>query len=186
MANLESAFINGKKIYLRSISESDLTGNYLRWFNDSDVTEHMIKGTYPTTINDLRRYYDQVILSQKNLILAVIEKENDEHIGNIGLHEINFLHQNAEMGICLGEKRYWGKGMAKEAIALICHHGFQQLNMQRIELGVLATHRSAIRSYEAIGFKNEGIKRNKVYKNGEFVDVIMMAMLKDELNRDFL
>jgi ribosomal-protein-alanine N-acetyltransferase len=130
----------------------------------------------------LRQYYEQVVLSPKHLVLAVIDKESDAHIGNVGLHEINYLFQNAEMGICLGEKQYWGRGRGKEAIALICQHGFRQLNLQRIELGVLTTHRSAIKTYETIGFKHEGVKRKKVYKHGEFIDVVIMGMLKDELN----
>ena len=54
------------------------------------------------------------------------------------------------------------------------------MNLNRIELGVLGSNISGLKLYEKVGFKREGVKRQSIYKNGKFVDVIMMAILKEE------
>jgi ribosomal-protein-alanine N-acetyltransferase len=179
-------FLQGSTIYLRAFEEADLEGNYKYWFNDAEVTRQMVKGALPATKPQLANYYREVVESSTNLILAIVDNNSNRHIGNIGLHDINYMHQSAELGICIGEKPFWGKGIGKGAIALLCKHAFMQLNLRRIELGVFASHTSGIRSYEAAGFKREGLKRSAIYKDGQWEDIVTMGMLKNELNLSLL
>ena len=53
-------------------------------------------------------------------------------------------------------------------------------SLNRIELGVLENNLPAIRLYEKNGFVKEGIKRNSNYKNGKYISMIMMSLLKEE------
>ncbi|WP_261303482.1 GNAT family N-acetyltransferase [Paenibacillus andongensis] len=174
-------FLSGNKVYLRQIEQEDLFGPYMDWFHDSEVTHHMLKGALPLSRKQQQDYFDQVINNSTNLILAIIHKEDNAHIGNVGLHNMDAIHRFAEMGVIIGNKDYWGKKLGEEAIRLICEHGFNQLNLNRIELGVIHSHKSAIRLYEKLGFRHEGVKRNHIFKHGNYVDVVLMAMLKGEM-----
>lgn len=174
-------FISGDRVYLRMVQEEELFGPYMDWFHDDQVTHHMVKGAFPLTPQQQRSYFEQVINSSNNLVLAIVNRSDDVHIGNVGLHGIDWIHRVAELGIIIGESQYWGQGLAAEAIRLICRHGFAQLQLNRIELGVLETHHAAIRLYEKMGFQREGLKRNHIYKHGQYVNVVLMGMLKGEL-----
>ncbi|NRF93658.1 GNAT family N-acetyltransferase [Paenibacillus frigoriresistens] len=175
-------FIKGHQIDLHPLLDKDLEGAYWSWFNDADVTRYMIKGATPNTPFLQKQYFNNVVGDvSNNLVLAIIFKENSEHIGNVGLHHINQIHRNAEMGVILGEKAYWGMGIATEAITLICKHGFEHLNLHRIELGVFEEHIGGIKCYEKIGFRREGLKREHVYKYGAYRNVVTMGLLREDL-----
>jgi len=175
---MSQPFIIGERVYLRTIVQADLNQSYLDWFNDSEVTHHMVKGAFPQHIEQQKVYFENVIVSHDHLVLAIICNDEQVHIGNVGLHHIDPVHRYAELGIIIGDKRYWGKGYGAEAIRLICQHGFNQLNLHRIELGVLGCHAAAIRSYEKIGFQHEGIRRKQIFKNGQYEDVVLMGILQ--------
>jgi RimJ/RimL family protein N-acetyltransferase len=80
----------------------------------------------------------------------------------------------------LGEKEFWNKGYGTEAMQLVLQHGFQTLNLNRIMLEVYTTNPRAIRCYEKVGFVHEGCKRQGMYKNGVYIDVLLMSVLRQE------
>lgn len=59
------------------------------------------------------------------------------------------------------------------------------MNLNRIELGVLESNTRALKLYEKVEFNREGVKRQSIYKNGKFVDMIMMAILKEEFTENY-
>jgi len=73
-----------------------------------------------------------------------------------------------------------GKGIGYFATTEILNHAFNNINLNRIELGVLESNARALKLYEKVGFKREGVKHQSIYKNGKFVDMIIMAILKEE------
>jgi RimJ/RimL family protein N-acetyltransferase len=92
------------------------------------------------------------------------------------------LNQSAEFHIMLGEKTNYGQGIGSFAIANILYHAFYNLNLNRIELTVLPYNKRAIRLYEKMGFKKEGIKRMAIYKRGHFVDTLEYSILRGEFD----
>jgi len=73
-----------------------------------------------------------------------------------------------------------GKGIGIFAVNTMLIYTFRNMNLRRIELGVLANNKRAINLYDKIGFKIEGVKRQAVFKNGEYIDLIDCAILRDE------
>jgi len=78
------------------------------------------------------------------------------------------------------EKDYRGKGYGKEAIILLMDYAFGHLNFHRISIGVVGFNDNALRFYEKIGFKQEGIQRDSYYYNYKYHDFVMMSILEDE------
>lgn len=64
-----------------------------------------------------------------------------------------------------------------EAIRLIVGHGFEQLGLHRIQLEAYAYNHRALRVYEKVGFVVEGIRREVEFRDGEWVDEMLMALL---------
>jgi len=88
--------------------------------------------------------------------------------------------RTTDLSIIIGEKSVWGKGYGNEAMKLLLDYVFGYLNYHRIAIGVVGTNERALRFYERIGFKQEGIQRDGYYYAHEYQDFVMMSLLEDE------
>jgi RimJ/RimL family protein N-acetyltransferase len=106
--------------------------------------------------------------------------ETGQPIGTLSLFDLDHLNGSAGMGIFIGEKSLWGKGYGTDAHNALLDFGFGELRLERVWLDVYDYNPRARRSYEKCGFRLEGIKRHGVFKNGRYVDVELMSILRDE------
>lgn len=180
---MRKEFLVGKNIYLREIEEADINDHYQQWFNDEEVCLLNSHHRFPNYRQDMQAYFQDVIKSHRNLILAIIAKDTDEHVGNISLQNIDNINQNAELAIIVGNKDYWGKGVGKDACELIISHGFNNLNLYRIYFGTASENVSMQKVGEALGFKREGVARAALFKNGKFYDFYNYGLLKNEFQK---
>jgi len=172
-------FIDGKKVCLRPVFKEDLQKDYLRWINDRSndgLTGHAL---FPHTLADLESFFMSRIKDKRTLWLAIIKKENDRHIGNIELSDIDLINGNAEYKILL-DKNEQGKGLGYEASKLILDHGFKKLNLHRIYLGVHQDNKAALGLYKKLGFKVEGTLRQHFHRAGQYKNIIVMGLLSRE------
>lgn len=80
-----------------------------------------------------------------------------------------------------GEKSYWDQGCGREAVGLMLRYRFNTLNLNRIYLRVYETNQRAIRAYKRAGFVHEGRMRQARFQDGGYIDVLLMAVLRSEL-----
>ena len=174
--------IVGKKVRLRAIEKEDLV-SCQRWLNDREVTQFLLQHS-PISMSMEEQWFDtqQAIPPEKGQVLAIEALSEDRwvYIGNTGLHNADAVTREAEFGIFIGEKEFWGKGYGKEASLLMLKHGFEDLNLNRIYLFVFENNPRAIASYKAAGFVQEGILREAIYKNGRYYNVHVMSVLRSE------
>ncbi len=179
-------FLTGENIYLRGLEYSDLDkGNYLEWLNDPEVCEFNSHHVHPYTRSMAEDYIKMVNSSDKHLVMAVVLSYTNEHIGNISLQGIHPIHRCAEYAVLMGEKRYWGKGYAKEASRLIVEHGFLALNLHRIHCGTTEENIAMQKLADYMGMTKEGRRKEAVYKNGRFVDVLEYGVLRPDFFKKF-
>ena len=136
------------KVSIRPLEEQDAYISY-KWRNDPEVFK------YTGNI-----YTEEITLeSELTWIQRVIKNENEYrcailvdgiYVGNIYL--TNIKNDSAEYHIFIGDKRFWGKGVAQQASAEIIRYGFKNLNLNKIELEVRHQNVGAIHLYEKIGF----------------------------------
>jgi RimJ/RimL family protein N-acetyltransferase len=177
-----SPFLRGERCSLRPLRREDVDGGWADWFNDPEVTRHMYRGVFPNTREEQLAFYESIAAGdQSNLVLAIAAEPGGEHVGTIGLHRIDWVNRSAEYGIVVGEESARGRGIGTEATRLICRHGFERLNLHRIWLGVLASHESAIRMYQGLGFQEEGRLREELLRDGRREDKLIMGLLAGEL-----
>jgi len=177
---MKNAFLVGTYIYLRPIVKEDLNETYRDWFNDAEVCQFNSHHRFPNYDQNMQEYFTNVIQSRENLILAICDKGNDLHIGNISLQGIDSLNQAAEFAIVIGDKTYWGKGVGEEATHIILDHGFAQLNLHRIYCGTAEDNVGMQNLARKIGFIKEGVSRQALFKNGTFKDLLHFGLLRNE------
>jgi [ribosomal protein S5]-alanine N-acetyltransferase len=180
---MDVPFLEDQDFYLRELRETDLDGHWYSWFNDSEVTKYQNKKIFPNNREKQKIYYETIKNSTSDVVFAIIEKKSNTHIGNVGLHHIDWVHRSAELGIVIGEKDFWGKGFGKKAWKLITEYGFMTLNLHRIYAIVMTDNISSVKSAEASGFKKEGTIREVFYKNGKYLNIYYYNITREDFNR---
>jgi RimJ/RimL family protein N-acetyltransferase len=180
---VNTPFLVGRTIYLRPLEPADLAGAYSEWLNDREVTRYLETGIFPTTRDALQRYYQNVVLSRDNVALAIVLRDDDRHVGNIKLGPINWVHRRADMGVLIGDRGCWGRGIGTEAVRLITQYAFDRLNLHKVTLGVYAGHEPALRLYQSLGFEIEGTLKEHLFSDGRYHDKIVMGVRRAAFDR---
>jgi len=172
--------IYGKDVRLRAIEREDID-RFVRWFNDPEVRRYLLMYE-PMSRAQEERWFEERLSRKDDLLLAIEVREGDRwvHIGNMGLHRIDWKNRGATLGIVIGEKEYWGKGYGTEAVRTMLRYAFHELGLNRVELETYSFNPRAQRCYEKAGFHREGVRREALYCDGQFHDVITMGILRRE------
>jgi ribosomal-protein-alanine N-acetyltransferase len=164
--------------YLRGLRASDLEGRWAEWFNDPIVTRFQAKGYQPNTREKQRQYFEQLSTSRTDVVLAIVDRATDLHVGNVGLHQIDTLHRTAVLGIVLGERQAWGRGIGRRAWRAITDYGFEVLGLHKICATVIDGNEASLKCALASGYEIEGRQVGQIYKNGEHRDLIHVGLLR--------
>jgi [ribosomal protein S5]-alanine N-acetyltransferase len=173
-------FLEGDELYLRALEERDVDGPYPAWLNDAEACAGNSHHTFPYTRARALDYVRATRGSDTELVLAVVLKDGNRHIGNIALSAIHLVYRSAQFSILLGDKSAWGKGYGAAAARLLLAHGFNALNLARIECGTFADNTGMRKLALALGMKEEGVRRKAAWKGGAFVDIIEFGILREE------
>ena len=173
-------FLEGKNILLSPLSKEDILVDYASWLNDQETTLFMESGRFPVSVDVLKSYIDKFNNSKDGMLLGIFLKKPTKHIGNITLHTIDWKNRCAEIGIFIGDKQSRRKGYATLAINLIADHAFNKLNLHKLYTGMAKVNEASKSAFEKVGFKIEGVLREHLFLNGEYLDCYRMGLLKDE------
>jgi sugar transferase EpsL len=108
----------------------------------------------------------------------VIVDERDRCVGHMGLYDIDERVGSAEFGILIGPGSR-GHGLGEACLRYALDYAWNALGLRRISLRVLATNERAARLYRRVGFVDEGVLRGAQLKDGEYIDVVLMAIVRD-------
>ncbi len=171
--------ICGTKVRLRAIERDDIP-RFVKWLNDPQVREHLAMYRPISFAQEEKWFERHAELDPADHVYA-IETQEGVHIGNTGLHAIDWKNRSAEFGILIGEKEYWSQGYGADATATLVGYAFGELNLHRVHLRVDADNPRAIRCYEKAGFRLEGTMRDAVFTEGRYKDQLLMSILRPEL-----
>jgi RimJ/RimL family protein N-acetyltransferase len=100
--------------------------------------------------------------------------------GYIQLALIDQVERRAVVGIAVGAKSLWGKGIGGGALRLLCDYAFTVRNLDRVYAEVFTFNTRSMRLFEGVGFQREGTLRQHEYHNGIRQDVHVYGLLRDE------
>lgn len=176
--NNKVLLIDGKNIQLRKITLEDANENYLQWMQDEQVNQFLESRFQVWSIKKIGNYIKKINESQDSIFLAIIAKKTGEHIGNIKIGPISQVHKFAELGIIIGAKKYWGKGLATETIKKVADYCFESLGLHKVTAGAYIDNIGSIKAFKKNGFKLEGIrKKHFLYKN-RYIDAVLLGKVK--------
>jgi RimJ/RimL family protein N-acetyltransferase len=166
----------GKKCYLSPIDVNDAE-KFTEWLNDVEILVNLQLYSSAISLENERTFLSDL---SKDHNYSIIDLETEELIGNCGFLDIDHINQTSEVGIFIGNKKYWNKGYGTEALSLLIDYGFKALNFHNILLKVYEYNKSAIKCYEKIGFKQIGKRREALHRNLEKHNIVFMDILQNE------
>lgn len=153
--------------------------DFYRWICNKFSVKYSLSIFLPERNNIWVENYIKTISENDNLWNQVIV-EKDKNIGYCGLSNISLSNKNAEYFILIGDNEFWGKGIGTAVGKKVLYYGFEQLRLNRIWLTVSSLNAGAIKSYQKLGFKKEGIMREASFRDSKYHDKIVMGILKKE------
>lgn len=179
--------IIGERVRFRAVERADIP-KFVTWLNDPEVIQGLLVH-YPISQADEEGWFERMLThptDERVMGIEARETTQDSNtdswklIGTIAFDHIDWRVHTAEFGILIGEKSDWNRGYGTDAVRLLLQHGFNTLNLNRIYLQVFATNPRAIRAYEKAGFTVEVRERQAEFRNGQYIDILLMSILRDE------
>lgn len=165
---------------LRELERRDLV-IINKWRNDPELIENLGAQFRYINLEVDEKWFDNYMSNRGNAVrCAITENDDGTILGLISLVSLDYVNQSAELHIMIGNSQNQGKGIGTFAVKTMLKHAFNNINLRRIELSVLASNKRAQHLYEKVGFVREGIKKQVIFKNGKFVDIYLYAALKNE------
>ena len=173
----------GDRIYLSPRNSGDVE-LFTEWLNDFETTDYIGKSAELITLEGEKAFLEGDIKPTSTFVIVTLDQ--DQMIGTVSLESISWTDRTASLGIFIGDKNYRSKGYGTEAINLILEYGFKYMNLHSIKLDLLEVNERALKCYEKCGFKEAGRRRQCKFVNGKYYDALMMDILKEEFEGDYI
>ncbi len=176
---MTGAIFRGELVRLEA-AEPELAGELLaKWGRDSEYMRLLDSDPLRRrTPKQVREWLEKNVGSFYMWIIRSLE--DDRALGEIDLNGFDWTARHAWVGIGIGERDYWGKGYGTDAFRILIRYAFRELNLNRINLTVFDYNPRAIKSYEKLGFKEEGRERQWLHRDGRRWDMLYMGLLRKE------
>ena len=179
IVRMNNHFLRGCLVCLTAPHSETDAETVARWSRDTEY--HRLADNdpaYPLAGRQAKEWLERNSPSKFDFMIRTLK--DDRLIGGIGLWVESWANGEAWTGIGIGDRGYWGNGYGTEALRLLLQFAFDELNLQRVSLGVFAYNPRAIRSYEKAGFRREGLVRGDCRRDGQRWDTVYMGILREE------
>ncbi|WP_032121171.1 GNAT family N-acetyltransferase [Clostridium amazonitimonense] len=178
--------LKGDLVYLKKL-DKEYIEEYFQGIDDCSIESIIFTGTQQVfNKSDIEGYLEDVSSDRSRMDFLIFSKESNKVVGEVVINDIYRNNRSASMRVLINRKEDFSKGYGSEAIILALNYGFGMLNLHRIELEALEFNERAIHVYEKIGFKREGIRREGIFFNHKYYDLITMSILEDEFRAKYI
>jgi len=173
------------RVALRALTESDIDDRYAAWFasGDSHLDYYSASGrifTRESLIAELRQAQREGDL----FLYAIVLMATNQVIGNVKIGPIQPRHQTSDLVVLIGDRRYLGQGLAREAIAQGNRLAFEDHGVRKLSGSMIEANTASIKAYLAAGWVVEGRLKAQYVIDGRPMDQILVACFNPRLFPD--
>jgi RimJ/RimL family protein N-acetyltransferase len=180
--------IQGERIHVVPFESEHLNDpKYFAWLNDIDVVRYLGRDEYlePIPFAEVQEYVGEVWASKYCSFLAVYHSDGNHFIGTAKINYLNdrgLKNKVADIGIMIGEREYWGKGLATDVLRSISHYAFDSMGVRKLTAGAMSPNVAVLRAFERIGYIEEArLRRHLSVGDLEYCDHVLLGCFKEEL-----
>lgn len=173
----DSTLIKTERILLRRFEPNDID-NVFKGLSDPIIIKHYgISFETLEATKEQMLWYEELEKNETGMWFALCSLDNKTFYGAAGLNGRNKQHKKAEIGFWL-MKEFWGQGIIKEVIPIVCEYGFTKLDLHRIEAFVESDNTNSKNVMAKSSFQFEGTMKDCEIKNNKFISLDIYALLK--------
>ena len=169
-------YMISKNIYFRSPLEEDVDGRWYEWFSDEETTKMLDTRFWPNSKKEQLEFYNSLHNDKTKLVLSIVTKSDNQHMGVISLGNINWVHRYADIGIIIGEKEFNNGVYASEAYAMILSIAFLRLNLLNVRAAYCESNKSSSALLKMFKFKVAGVFKNLVTIDGKDDNMVFVYL----------
>jgi RimJ/RimL family protein N-acetyltransferase len=170
----------GERVRLGAFRPDDAAA-FHRWYQDSAFSRHLDSSpALPKSENRLARWLDEEERIRDSFMFAIRTLDVDAIIGFIQLDDVQWNNGSGWLAIGIGEADFRGQGYGYEAMGLALQFAFHEINLHRLQLTVFSYNLPAVRLYEKLGFKREGVFREALLRDGRRHHMFLYGLLAHE------
>jgi [ribosomal protein S5]-alanine N-acetyltransferase len=170
--------LTGELVSLAAFSDEDITSRYVGWLRDPDVLRFSSQ-RFRRHDHDTCKQYLRSFEGTDNLFVAIRARSSGELVGTMTAY-VASPHRTADLGILIGEKVYWGRGLGLDAWSTLMSFLLQARGMRKITGGALRCNLGMVRIFERSGMHLEAVRaRQELFADGA-QDVLYYARFGDE------
>ena len=170
-------FLEGKKTFLRPLLKTDIRLEYLAWLNNPNLTKYSSHfRSWPTTEKDIECFFSNLKTSN-SVVFALCCKDTGLHFGNASIDDIDWINRNAHFNIMIGVEKFRVLHYL-DVMDVLTKYSFNTLNLNKLCGGTEIPNLPEL--HVRMGWKIEGVLKNHNFRDGEFVDVVRVAIFKND------
>jgi len=173
--------IETPRLTIVPFGEAHLTERYVAWLNEPEVVRYSDQRFRTHTLESCRAYMESFRGTPNHFWAIVARDPALGHIGNLNAY-VSTLHRVADVGIVVGERGAWGKGLGGEAWIAVCDHLLRAGGMRKVTAGTLEVNRPMLAIMERAGMVPDGRQVRQNLFEGREVDVVHAALFADAWN----
>lgn len=177
MSIASSSILNTGNLKLRCFNTDDLENIY-KGLSDPLVTKYYAVhfNSLEETIEQLN-WYTNLLKTKTGIWWAIYDNEDENFYGGIGLNDISLTNKSAEIGFWLLPE-FWGKGILKKVMPLVCNYAFHNLNIQELKAYVESENLNCKNLLRKQNFTLKETKLNCEIKNGQLISLAIFSKKK--------
>ena len=153
----------------------DVTEKYVAWLNDYEIMKYTEQKYSGHSFSSVCEFAEQKYYSENDLLFGIFS--NDTHIGNLKLGPIRWEHKAAEVSYFIGDKNYWGRGIATKCVDSIVEYGTEVLLLKKINAGYCELNISSEKVLKKCGFCIEGVRVSELIFEGNRFNLILVGFV---------
>jgi [ribosomal protein S5]-alanine N-acetyltransferase len=157
--------------------------DYLSWLRDYEVIRTLNLPSYwqPVEFEEAARYCRGLVGSDQDHYFALYFSSEERFVGTVRIGHIDWDCGTGDIGIMIGDRSYWGRGIAQDAVAAASRLAFGDLGLRRLTAGAMAVNQGMIHVFEKLGFKREAcLRKHDRLREGDYCDHIYLGCFEDE------
>jgi [ribosomal protein S5]-alanine N-acetyltransferase len=161
------------------LTPEHVTEAYVGWLRDPEVACYLESRFAEHDLASTRAFVADALASELQLMLGIHSTALGRHVGNIKLGPIDRHHRTAEVGIMIGDRAAWGRGIATEAISMAAAISAAELGLRRLTAGCYRSNAGSQRAFERAGFTVEAVRPGHFLLDGQPEDLVLMGRRLD-------
>ncbi|MBV9599597.1 MAG: GNAT family N-acetyltransferase [Chloroflexi bacterium] len=151
--------------------------HYVDWFADSLVTR-FLNHVQAFTLQQEHEWLDRVSRSETEVAWGIFVE--GRHIGGAAVSQIDWRSRRGMTGIFIGDRNWWGRGVATEAMTLRTRYAFEELGLEKLITQVVEGNVASRRALEKVGYATVGVYRHHEFRQNRWWDVWIGELLRDD------